>query len=267
VTGKTGDGSVNATTAMPIASASKWLFGAYVVERFKTDLTKIDVDAMTMRRGYTSLRFPRCALTSTVLECFEARHLDGTRNSDHDALHDGKFFYGGGHFQKYAVDLGLGPMTNAQLDDEYRAKLGADLAITFAHGSPQPAGGMHGTAAGYAAFLRAMLTGKLALGAHLGEKAACTNRCADALYTPAKDYAWHYSYGHWVEDDPTSSPPGDGTFSSAGAFGFYPWIDASKKHYGVIARHVLGREAGVDSAKCGIKIRQAFVTKSAPACK
>jgi hypothetical protein len=265
--GRTGDGSVTSTTAMPIASASKWLFGAYVVERFKTDLTKIDIDAMTMRRGYTSLRFPRCTLTATVEECFEARHLDGTRNSDHDAAHDGKFFYGGGHFQRYAVDLGLGPMTRTQLDDEYRSKLGADLAITFAGGSPQPAGGMHGTPAAYAAFLRAMLTGKLALGAHLGENAVCTSRCADALFSPAADYAWHYSYGHWVEDDPASSPAGDGAFSSAGAFGFYPWIDAAKKHYGIVARHMLGAHAGVESAKCGIKIRHAFATSTAPVCK
>ena len=48
--------------------------------------------------------------------------------------------------------------------------------------------------------------------------------------------SWHYSIGHWVEDDPAV---GDGAFSSAGAFGFYPWIDASKTYYGVLAREAI----------------------------
>ena len=30
---------------------------------------------------------------------------------------------------------------------------------------------------------------------------------------------------------------GDGAFSSPGLFGFYPWIDAGKTYYGVLARY------------------------------
>ena len=67
-------------------------------------------------------------------------------------------------------------------------------------------------------------------------------------------YAWHYSYGHWVEDD----PQGDRAYSSPGLFGFYPWIDASKKHYGMIVRHAFTRDAYMQSVHCGQAIRRAL---------
>ena len=66
--------------------------------------------------------------------------------------------------------------------------------------------------------------------------------------------SWHYSLGHWIEDDPA----GDGAYSSPGAFGFYPWIDTSKTLYGVVARIVLA--GAYDSALCGAQIRKAWVT-------
>jgi hypothetical protein len=60
----------------------------------------------------------------------------------------------------------------------------------------------------------------------------CTNprTCAQAVFAPLPpNESWHHSVGHWVEDDPVV---GDGAFSSPGAFGFYPWVDASRTHYG-----------------------------------
>ena len=57
---------------------------------------------------------------------------------------------------------------------------------------------------------------------------------------------------------------GDGAFSSAGAFGFYPWIDTSKRYYGIVARQdFFSARAGVDSAYCGRVIRKAWVTGTA----
>jgi hypothetical protein len=73
------------------------------------------------------------------------------------------------------------------------------------------------------------------------------------------DEAWHYSVGHWLEDDPTV---GDGAYSSAGAFGFYPWISADKSLYGVISRKDVPG-SGVDSIRCGRLIRKAWVTGAA----
>jgi hypothetical protein len=73
--------------------------------------------------------------------------------------------------------------------------------------------------------------------------------------------SWHYSMGHWIEDDPVV---GDGAFSSAGALGFYPWIDKSRTYYGIIARANLNAGAadyeGYKSAVCGRLVRRAWVT-------
>ena len=93
----------------------------------------------------------------------------------------------------------------------------------------------------------------------LGTTPVCTNRsnCSSALFSPVPtSESWHYSIGHWVEDDPKI---GDGAFSSAGAFGFYPWIDAGKTSYGVIGR-MAAEGSGFDSAKCGRLIRKAWAT-------
>ena len=89
----------------------------------------------------------------------------------------------------------------------------------------------------------------------------CTlpSACPTAVYSPSP-LAWHYSYAHWVEDEPTT---GDGAFSSPGAFGFYPWIDATKTYYGILARAVVGGGAYLESAMCGRLLRKAFVTGTA----
>lgn len=243
-------GTITATTEMPIASASKWVFGTYVVERFKDHVSDIDTRAMTMLSGYTS--FDQCQQMQTVAECQAMGN-----NGDFNPAHVDRFAYGGGHFQKYAVDLGLGPLNNATLMAEYNRLLGAEIPLSFTQ--PQPAGGMRGTAAGYAIMLRKILSGGLAMKDHLGEAATCTLRgpsCPTALRSPG-DEAMHYSYGHWVEDEPDV---GDGAFSSAGAFGFYPWIDATKTHYGILARRDFTGGAGFDSLRCGRLIRKAFLT-------
>jgi hypothetical protein len=250
--GSVGSG-VGADTKMAIASASKLIFGAYVVERFQSDLGQIDLQAMRMQSGYVGLVYDACIGTASVQACFDA-----AKNSTLDAADVGRFDYDGGHFQKYAIDLGLGPDDAAALAAHVKSLVGPELAFTY--GSPQLAGGITTSAADYAAFLRKVITGKLALRDHLGDQPTCTlpASCATAAYSPAPA-AWHYSYAHWVEDDPA----GDGAFSSPGAFGFYPWIDATKTYYGVLARHVLTGQAYVESAECGALLRRAFVTGKA----
>ena len=110
----------------------------------------------------------------------------------------------------------------------------------------------------YALMLRKMLSGRLRMGSLLGTHAVCTNpiSCPAAVLAPIPlRESWHYSIGHWVEDDPAV---GDGAFSSGGAFGFYPWIDASKTYYGVVAR--AAPAGALDSVDCGRLIRKAWVT-------
>lgn len=256
-----GRNAPDANTNMEIASASKWIFGAYVVQKRNGNLSQVDIEALNMRTGYTSLKYSRCVRllpsrkkSETVGECFDAG-----KNNQFNVENKGKFFYNGGHFQKYAaVDLNLKDKNNETLANEVIRELGIDFSFTF--GSPQLAGGVNTSAAEYAKFLRAILSEKLIISRLLGADAVCTNPnfCPAAVSTPIpKDIQWNYSLAHWVENDPKT---GDGSFSSAGAFGFYPWIDASKTYYGIVARKVTGKKSAIQSAQCGNLIRKAFIT-------
>jgi hypothetical protein len=239
---------------MNIASASKLVFGAYVFERFRGDVSRIDASAMRMLSGYGSLAYESCVGASTVTACFAA-----ASNSVLTSADVGLFDYNGGHFQSYAISLGLGGDDDAALTAAIKGVLGPELS--FSYSSPQLAAGIHASASDYAAFLRKILARQLSIHDHLGEVPVCTlpSSCSTAVYSPAPA-AWHYSYAHWVEDD----PGGDGAFSSPGAFGFYPWIDATKTYYGLVARYSLATQAYVESAECGAAIRKAFVTGAAP---
>ena len=241
----------DASTKMDIASASKLVFGAYVVEKFDTNFGALDGNAMRMLSGYVSFEYTSCVTSTTVSDCFSQGD-----NAIFTAADVGMFDYGGGHFQKYAIDLGLGDDDNDALATEMKTMVGTDLAFTYS--SPQLAAGINTSASDYGAFLRKILSGTLAIHDALGVNAVCTlpSSCPTAVYSPAPA-AWHYSYAHWVEDDPTT---GDGAFSSPGAFGFYPWIDATKTYYGILARYSLDPNAYIASAECGAVIRKAFVS-------
>jgi len=250
VSGSVGDNTYSATTVMNIASATKWLYAAHVVQRRSGAPTASDIEFLTFRSGYTN--FSICLSGQTVDSCLAFQD-----NGVHSPATQGSFFYNGGHMQKHASLDGLGTLDNAGLAAELRASLGSDIALTFSQ--PQPAGGVVTTADDYARFLRKLLSRELHMGNLLGAHAVCTNSatCAQALSTPVPaNESWHYGLGHWIEDDPVV---GDGAFSSPGLFGFYPWIDAERRYYGVIAR----RDAaggGFDSARCGRLIRKAWHT-------
>lgn len=246
---------VTASTELRYASATKWLYAAYVAQRREGRLEAWDARMLSMRSGYT--HFAGCRAGQTVDAC-----LAWQGNDQFDAAADGRFYYGGAHMQKHASLIGLGVMDAPALASEMRTRLGADVAIAMVQA--RPAGGATGNAASYTRFLRKLIDGRLALGALLGTDPVCADAetcgAGEVLSGPAPD-AWHYSLGHWVEDDPRA---GDGAFSSAGAYGFYPWVARDRQHYGVVARDVgAGDEsegAGLASARCGRLIRRAWDT-------
>ena len=241
------------STVMNIASASKWVYGAYVVQK-QPAIGPVAVKYLTFRSGYTN--FGICLRHQTVQSC-----LDTADNGTYSPEHDGKFYYQGGHMQKHAALIGLGGLDNAGLAAEMRSQLGTDIALGFSQ--PQPAGGVVTTPGDYGRMLRKMLSGSLRIGSMLGAHATCTNpsTCPTAVSTPIPEESWDYSLGHWVESDPMK---GDGSFSSAGAFGFYPWIDKSKTWYGIVAREAKADGSGVGegekSMRCGKLIRSAWIT-------
>jgi hypothetical protein len=266
ISGTEGAALPTASTTLPISSASEWIFAAYVLQSHAGKLSDSEISPLTMRSGYSNLQFDRCVQRSpgsthleTVNNCFHALHLVGGSNSDFKPAQVGKFFYNGGHFQRLAAtDPRLGELTGSALTRVIGAQLGTGVA--FIYDSPQLDAGIRTTPASYAWFLRKILANQLLMHDALGGDAVCTNpsRCPTALNTPIpQTESWHYSLGHWVEDDPRV---GDGAFSDPGLMGFYPWIDASKTYYGVLARtsHVAG--AHVSSMQCGRLIRKAWLT-------
>jgi hypothetical protein len=245
-----------ASKIIAIASASKWIYSTYVLQKVGS-LRPSDVPFLHFTSGkvYPASSGGKeilCGAGETVGEC-AATVVDSPIALD-------KFFYSAGHFQHHAASvMGLGSLGAAALTTEISSTLGAS---DFTYLQTNLAGGLNASASSYAAFLRRMLRGEYVMAAHLDAERVCASKACAAgeVMSPAPpDEAWNYSLGHWVEDDPTF---GDHAFSSAGALGFYPWIDRTKTWYGVVARRAdsTGGSQGVVSLRCGRLIRQAWVT-------
>ena len=252
-----------ASTSMPIYSASKWLFGAYVYERRGGVLTAAEIGYLNLTSGNTGTA--ACTATQSVSAC---RNVMGAFNPSAA----GTFYYGPAHHQQLAVDMGLGIQSRTQLAASIRSVLGTDIALTY--NQALLASGVQMTRASYALFLQKILDGRLRIGEALGASAVCTytsatsadtgrTHCEKSGYSPADgaNYTLNeqldYSLGHWVESDPVN---GDGAYSSTGYAGFYPWIDATHSYYGVLARNDLTSTASRDSVRCGRLIRKAWLT-------
>ena len=244
----------SAATQMPIASASKWIYGAYVTQARGGVLTADDIRFLNFTSGYVT--FNTCAQTDTAGSCA----VSGS-NGNYTAAADGKFLYAGSHMQTHADRfMGLGSLNNAGLASTIINGLGLSAnAADFRYTQPQLAGGISTSANTYTAFLRKLLDRSLIAGTQLNAHAVCTNSqtCATAIASPfPATESLNYSIGHWVEDTLTS----DGAYTSAGAFGFYPWIEPTKANYGVLARFDTGANSGGESVPCGQKLRLAWAT-------
>ena len=294
----TGDGTTNyvRTTAMPIASASKWIYGAYVAETqavFQAGTWRIpaaDVPFLNFISGYNDMSDGCDALATgiadpTVQDCLDQPGtLPGTTSATRINADVGRFYYNSGHLEVFhgGADATIATVMNGADDDD--TALAAKVTTAFAarnvqveltYFTPILAGGITTTAGDYAAFLQGMIRSENPLlmsyllnPTDSDPAAVCTNRfdptCTTAVYSPAQGVeSWHYGIAHWIEDDPTN---GDGSYSSPGAYGFYPWIDASKDYYGIVARantiHVpdsIANSPYYKSVACGSVIRSAFL--------
>jgi hypothetical protein len=272
--GKLASGSVGSsyseTTSMEIASASKWLYAAYVVEKRNGALDDAnDVQFLNFTSGYNGFGSqPGCGSSGTVDDC-----LGGTRG-DRDPAAIGRFDYDSGHMQVHAsTQMGLGSFTAADLGREFgRTIMNSETDLEYFNA--QIAGDGKTTPQAYARFLRRLLASSaspLQIGKLLGTHAVCTLASADCNAVVGGSPTtndWHYSLGHWVEDDPAAVAQDNRAYSSAGAFGFYPWVDFSRTHYGIVARKVVGAVTGSNqpegflSSNCGKQIRLAYMTRT-----
>ncbi|MBB6252169.1 hypothetical protein [Nitrospirillum iridis] len=238
----------SANRPLQVASASKLVFAAYVVERTGGQLTADQLDALEMRSGYDNFNPLACFGARTVGACLDRRG-NGQLNADHR----GRFSYNGGHDQHLATTLGLGDLDRYGLAAEMRRVLGPELYLDFA--APRVAGGLKASPAAYGAFLRKVVSGRLRIHDMLGSHPICTQGPdCPAVQGPALPQSWHYSLNHWVED----GAGGDGAFSSPGMMGFYPWISADRGTYGLVAREVVAPRAYLASMACGQALRRAW---------
>jgi hypothetical protein len=270
------------STTYSIASASKWIYGVFVVQLRGgvANLMSSEIPFLNFTSGYTNMgsdtttsQCPSTDNPDTVDECLT---LVNTKNGQPYSYQDpttiGKFDYDSGHLQNHARVYGssagqlddVGNVTRTMLGSTVAGPLGSGISLTYTE--PLLAGGIYTSAAQYASVLRNILGGSLFMRDALGTSAVCTSTKApcSAAYTPLPEVAWRYSIAHWVEDD--TSTGGDGAFSSPGAFGFYPWIAADKQTYGVISRQEPSGNAvqnGYASARCGRLIREAWKTGTA----
>ncbi|TGK01297.1 hypothetical protein EHQ53_08675 [Leptospira langatensis] len=263
------NGSVNQTSTLLIASASKWIWGAYVLEKVGTPGVN-EQFYLRMQSGYDNVADNKCNVT-TVTSCFtNGPGRDGTNNNNYQYVSDeNKFYYNGGHFQAYAA---LNPSSLSPALTSYdRTQLTSEIATVvlggtnpdFFYATPQLAGGVQTTAQVYAIFLRRILNSNLVMRSYLGADTVPTLPAlhpSQALYSPfttgINKEDVHYSYAHWLEDSPQS----DGAFSSPGKFGFYPWIDSGVTTYGIIARYSTSALAYAESVYCGRLLRTAYAT-------
>jgi len=265
--GTTSTGPIEETTQLQIASASKLLYASYVVQErgAASALSSSDIDFLHFTSGYTNMNdnsttsvCPPTLSPDTVDSCLKLKNPSGASYDAQNPLTIGVFDYNSGHMENHASqNMGLGNVGVKSLGATISAELGAGVSFTYTE--PLLAGGVTTTASMYALVLRNILNGSLFMHDALGTSPVCTLASSTCNAFPGGSFvpeAWHYSIGHWVEDDPTTN--GDGAFSSPGANGFYPWIDQSKSYYGIISRDA--PSAAYTSAECGRLIRRAFIT-------
>ncbi|MGH9068063.1 MAG: Ig-like domain-containing protein [Acidimicrobiales bacterium] len=265
--------AVTASKIFATASASKWIYAMYVVQKRggAANLTAADIPFMNLTSGYTNMGSITQAATCTpppsgadsINYCLTLSSPSGPYvGQDPNTI--GKFAYDSGHEENHAGQFqpeinaldasGLGPAIVTGLGVK---------GITLAYRQPLLAGGIYANANDYSALLRAVLSGQLYMLGALGTHAVCAwvGPDCNAARSPQQVEKWHYSIGHWVEDD--ASLGDDGAFSSPGAFGFDPWIEANKKYYGVISRMApagSGNQQGFASALCARQLRAAWET-------
>jgi len=259
-------GPILGSTVFSIASASKLLYAAYITQIRGTvsNLSPSDIDFLHFTSGYTNMDdsaslsvCPPTLSPDTINKCLTLTSPSGALYSAQDPATVGMFDYNSGHMENHASqETALGIVGVKSLGPIIDASLGA--GVTFNYTEPLMAGGVSTSASMYALVLRNILNGSLTIRDALGTNPVCTLSSSTCVagYTPFPDEAWHYSIGHWVEDNPATN--GDGAFSSGGSLGFYPWIDKTKSYYGIVSHD--HNNAGYPTVQCGRLIRRAFMT-------
>lgn len=244
----------DATSVVNLASASKWPFATYLVQKFGSP-TSSQIQALTMRSGYVNMNDAICTVQLNINGCFNAPSPLLPLNSRVSSESVDHFYYNSGNFQKAAVDAGLGNMTVLGLSNDMRKTLGISSGLNYLY--PGVASGLYMSANAYSSMLRKIMSNQLAMGAMLEIGRTCTleETCATSSRSPVI-YDWDYGLGHWIE---RGAGGDDEAYSSIGFNGFYPWITTDMQYYGVIS---LEKSTGIaqEAIDCGRLVRKAWLT-------
>jgi hypothetical protein len=271
------------------ASASKWVYGAFVAETQQVSgggpasVPTIQQPYMNFTSGYTNMtdNGKACAGSTTPDTCLALDSLY-TETVPADV---GTFDYDSGHFENHAGTYGtLGTTTSGSAGTlTSSVKMALGVTWTSFYTSPLIAGGIYGPIEDYITFLQAIMSGDLTISKDMSYNAACTQAGASYAVSPsgasvtpftcdagmsplapAKDY---YSFGHWIEAD--AAYGGDYSFSSAGSYGVYPALTADLSLYEVVSRdaqpgYYSGGQQGLNTLRCGTALRKAWLTGIEP---
>lgn len=280
-----GTPTVSSTTRYVIASASKMIYAMYVVQKRGgyANLTASDIQFLTFQSGYTNMgsdtQGTQCTAPSSgnnsINYCLT---LPGLVDPSHNGTYYNSatvntFNYDSGHEQNHAAQnfSTLSAADTSVIGGTFAAAFGLSYGsgpgqFFLYYNQPLMAGGAYTSGHDYGTLLRAVLSGTVNFLGALGQNQVCayttthTPPC-NASFSPVAPQQWNYSIGHWVEID--SRYNNDGSFSSPGAFGFYPWIDSTKTYYGVISRYAKANGAtgnGQRSQQCAQLVRRAWLT-------
>lgn len=235
----------------PMHEVSAFVFATYLLERNKGELDDTQVSALTMRSGYNAPMSQSCNIATSVESCYG--HMNTTTGET------GAFFYGPGHLQKLAMDMGLGTFRDGDMRDEYGSYIGNSTRFQFE--SMRMLDGLRMTPDNLSKLLRSIIAGELHMYEHLGRDAVCIDpaNCKDSkiLFAPSPRTR-DYSIGHWVEKDYDGKLSG---YAANGKSGIYVWISANKKYYG----YIVPRDTGTNKSMAGIGCGKAmldFVNKA-----
>jgi hypothetical protein len=250
---------VSATTVMPIASASKWLYaGAYVQARGYANLSTDEKKRLNFTSGYIDENTVLCGdAGTTVSACYGPAY----KNVTYRPLQNGRYFYNGGHMQKLALD-DIGARTGTGLVsvmDWVNNRLGTTLPESDS--DVAVAGGFSGSAAHYRVFLMKLLNNQYELSSKLTVDAVpAWQGGPNVSFTPWTAGQAYYGLGHWIEGESVNGAWTVTGHSSPGAYGFYPWVNAARNRYMLLARNrqLAADEEGEKSRACAQTIRKAY---------
>ena len=150
-----------------------------------------------------------------------------------DAAHTSptRFYYGTHHMLPAAASLVDDDESFTNIFARMQAETG--LFLSSSYRSAEKPLAFRTTAAEYMAFLKALQAGDLLDDEVRTRMLTAQTLDVDVASSPADrvEQGWRYGYGNWVHCDSTC----DTQHHSAGARGFYPWIDTDDDTRGVIA--------------------------------